>query len=274
MSCSVIIPTYRGAKFLPFGFRSLAKQSYKDFRAIYVVKPSGDGTEELVKRTCGELEINNRVVIQESGCITHALNLGTKHARGDIVLFTDDDVILPADWIEKHLQIHSRMEEIGAVSGNITYYDPDSRRYFRTEIDRPLVNIYRRLVRPVLEIPHRYFKRFRHGVYITTDYKVAAGSYIPRRFCLSLPCRGANMSFKSEAIKHASFPEHPVLRVAPSNEQFIGAQIVMQGWKSIYTPDVLVYHIARESLSRGKKPRQLKLELSVMQDMLRQLLEA
>jgi glycosyltransferase involved in cell wall biosynthesis len=273
MNCSVIIPTYKGAKCLPFTIRSLAKQSNKDFDAIFVIKPSGDGSEELVKRMCEEGQLRNEIVIQKEGRFTHALNLGMKYADGDVVIFTDDDAIPPSDWVEKHLKIHAKLRRIGAVSGHISYYDTNSRRFSRAEVDRPLVNVYRRLIRPVLDRPHRLLRRFKWGVYVTTDYRVAAGSHIPYRPCLSLPCRGVNMSFKLEAIKQACFPEHPALRVAPFCEQFVGTQIALNGWNMLYTPDIFVYHIVRESLSRGKRPEGSRLEISVMREMFRQLLK-
>ncbi|MEM0241309.1 MAG: hypothetical protein QXP29_07600, partial [Candidatus Nezhaarchaeales archaeon] len=72
------------------------------------------------------------------------------------------------------------------------------------------------------------------------------------RACLSLPYRGVNMGFRGEVIDLIEFPEHPNMKRAPGNEQYVGLQLVLKGWRSIYVPVNPILHIfRRESLSRG-----------------------
>ena len=47
---TVVIPTYKRADILPHLLSALKRQTYQNFDLVVVVKPSGDGTEELLKQ--------------------------------------------------------------------------------------------------------------------------------------------------------------------------------------------------------------------------------
>ena len=55
-------------------------------------------------------------------------------------------------------------------------------------------------------------EKYRFGVYMTKNLKIAHGPYIPGKPCYSLPFRGVNMSFKKEALDEVKFPEHHFLK--------------------------------------------------------------
>ena len=100
---TVVIPTYKRADILPYLLSALKRQTYQNFDLVVVVKPSGDGTEELLKQESTPLKINT--VIQTEGHIVDAYFLGIKHSTGDIVALLDDDA-LPADnWLEETVKI-------------------------------------------------------------------------------------------------------------------------------------------------------------------------
>ncbi|MEM1914635.1 MAG: hypothetical protein QXJ64_01795 [Thermosphaera sp.] len=99
-------------------------------------------------------------------------------------------------------------------------------------------------------------EKYRFGVYISKNFGVKHGPFIPNRMCYSLPFRGVNISFKSQLAYDAWFPEYPGLERAPGNEQYFGPQIVLKGFDTIYVPSNPVYHITRtESLSRTSGKR-------------------
>jgi glycosyltransferase involved in cell wall biosynthesis len=118
MLVSVIIPTYKGASFIPYLLESLRKQRFKDFEIVKVIKPSGDGTEQLVRELCNKFNLGCKILIQREGYFPHALNMGLKNSKGELILFTDDDAILPENWIESHIDTHKRFKNAGAVSGS------------------------------------------------------------------------------------------------------------------------------------------------------------
>ena len=267
MSCTVVIATYRGANYLSHIIRSLGAQSFKEFETIFVVKPSGDGTVSLVEDLSNDLNLEKRIILQKEGNVTKALQLGVEKARGDVILFTDDDAILPGNWLKKHLDLYQE-PRIGAVSGNILNYDLHQRRVLPLETSAPLVRIYRKLFRPIIDRPHKLFVDYRQGVYVTWDYRIVAGRGIPSSPCLSLPCRGVNLSFRTMALKNIDFPEHPSLRRYLLWEPYLGVQVVVKGWKALYDPSIVVYHIIRQSLSRTSERKEVRFERNVMRKML------
>jgi len=92
------------------------------------------------------------------------------------------------------------------------------------------------------------------GVYIDRSLNISHRPCIPDRKSYSLPLRGVNMAFRGEALREVAFPEHPLLRRGPGNEQHVGLQLVLKGWDCIYTPDNPILHEMRaNSLSRGKR---------------------
>ena len=53
---------------------------------------------------CSELGLLATIVADEGRGATRARNEGTRRARGDVILFTDDDCEVPEDWIGAHLE--------------------------------------------------------------------------------------------------------------------------------------------------------------------------
>ena len=112
---TVVIPTYKRADILPNLLSALKHQTYQNFDLVVVVKPSGDGTEELLKQESTALRINT--IIQTQGYIVDAYFLGVKHSTGDIVALLDDDA-LPADnWLEETVKIF-RTSNFAGVTGD------------------------------------------------------------------------------------------------------------------------------------------------------------
>jgi len=67
---TVVIPTYKRAEILPYLLSALKRQTYRNFDVVFVVKPSGDGTEEILRQASSSLKIT--VVVQTRGHIVDA----------------------------------------------------------------------------------------------------------------------------------------------------------------------------------------------------------
>ncbi|AEA11523.1 glycosyl transferase, family 2 [Thermoproteus uzoniensis 768-20] len=207
-----------------------------------------------VEKVCTVLNLNCIVLEQRVGYFTHALNMGRRAATGDIVVFTDDDAIALSGWLKRYsVLFKSYGDKIGCISSRDIYLDIQRLKLLPTPDDKPHIRLYRTLLRPVLEKPIPWLSKYWCGVYLDRNLHVKHGSCIPSRECYSLPFRGVNMAFRKEAIENAEFPEHPKLRRAPGNEQYVGIQLILNGWDCVYTPNNPILHMFREeSLSRGK----------------------
>jgi len=80
MRISVAIPTYRRAWSLPMALDSLLRQSRRPDEVLVVLKPSGDGSEEVLRRYEGDLPL--RVAVQRWGKLRGGRRDGDKALPG------------------------------------------------------------------------------------------------------------------------------------------------------------------------------------------------
>jgi len=71
---------------------------------IVVDNNSDDQTKEVVQKFIGECSIEAKYVFEIKQGLSHARNTGVRVARSEILLFTDDDVIVDPDWICKMIE--------------------------------------------------------------------------------------------------------------------------------------------------------------------------
>jgi len=270
MKISLVVPSNR-CEYLKYLLSSLRNQTIKSFEIILVIKNCDfKGIDDL----CRRYSLKCIVIEQREGYFTHALNLGKKEAKGDIVIFTDDDVVPPQKWIERYIKLHRMYRYVAGICSRDIYLDLEKQKLLPTPDDKPEIKLYRLFVRPWLELPHPLLKKYRLGVYLTKRLNIAHGFCIPNKICYSLPLRGANMSFKTSYIYDAWFPEHKLLKRAPGNEQYFALQLVLEGFDTIYIFNNPVLHIARsESLSRTRYREELKKEFEIMKGLYRELLQ-
>jgi len=247
---SVVVPT-TDIERLEYLIKSLSTQTLRPYEVVIVAKNVDVVSLENI---CERHDLRCVILEQVEGFFTRALNMGRKAASGDIVLFTDDDAIALPKWVERYVKLFEVYgSKVGCISSRDIYIDLENLRLMPTPDDRAHVKLYRHLIRLLFEKPLPILERYWCGVYIDRNYYVKHGPCIPSKECYSLPFRGVNMAFRREAIENAEFPEHPKLRRAPGNEQYVGIQLILRGWDCVYTPNNPILHMFREeSLSRGR----------------------
>jgi len=105
---SVIIPTYNRAEWLKRVVESLLNQTYQDFEIIVVDDGSVDGTESLIRDVMKNAPCELVYIRQENKGPASARNTGVKHAKGELILFIDDDVLPAPNLLEEHVSGHQR----------------------------------------------------------------------------------------------------------------------------------------------------------------------
>ncbi len=106
-SISVIVPTYDAPLLLPAVLASLGAQSYPRERAeiIVVVDGSPDRSEAALRQYDGSLPLKPILLEAHSGR-ARARNSGIRAARGDLIVFLDDDMTVSTDFLSAHAQFH------------------------------------------------------------------------------------------------------------------------------------------------------------------------
>ena len=114
---TIIIPTYNGAKKVVNCLHSLEKQTYQNFETIVVIDGSTDNTQEILNQQKWDLK-DFKVIFQENKGRASVRNTGVKHAKGDLLLFLDDDMRLETIGVEKHLLHHQNIYNKNHISNN------------------------------------------------------------------------------------------------------------------------------------------------------------
>jgi glycosyltransferase involved in cell wall biosynthesis len=121
MSASIVICTYNRGESLQETLENLDHGLIvpnTPLEIIVVDNNSSDNTRDLVNQHLRKARIETRYIFEKRQGKSYALNRGVNEAKGDIVCFTDDDVLVRRDWI---INIMKVFDETGCacVGGKI-----------------------------------------------------------------------------------------------------------------------------------------------------------
>ena len=112
----MVVPTYNRVERLRRVVSALAEQGDADDMEIVVVSDgSVDGTDRYLQAP--DLPANVVAVKQDNAGPAAARNTGVEHARGEIVLFLDDDVVAAPGLVRAHADAHRRLGDDVVVIG-------------------------------------------------------------------------------------------------------------------------------------------------------------
>src|SRR5512141_1560320 len=102
MKYSIVIATYKRAPDLRETLASLARlQPDGPWEVIVVDNNSPDDTRTVVEEAARTFPVDLRYLFEREQGRSPALNAGIRAARGGIIATTDDDVRVPADWLNR-----------------------------------------------------------------------------------------------------------------------------------------------------------------------------
>lgn len=118
-SISVIVPTYQREAVLCQSLTSLLAQDYADFEILVV-----DQTQQHQPDTQTYLQAasdTGKIRWFQLGwaSLPGARNYGVEQSRGEIIVFVDDDVEVPAGYLQAHARIFLNRPDVGAVAGRV-----------------------------------------------------------------------------------------------------------------------------------------------------------
>lgn len=115
-SFSVVIPTYQRKQAVCGAVLSICKTDYDgSVEIVVVVDGSTDGTASALKTL--QCRFPLRIVEQANRGQASARNRGAAEARGEILLFLDDDMLAEPSLLSEHARLHS--DGADAVTGEI-----------------------------------------------------------------------------------------------------------------------------------------------------------
>jgi cellulose synthase/poly-beta-1,6-N-acetylglucosamine synthase-like glycosyltransferase len=143
-SVSVVVVARDEQARLPRLLESLLTQSVQDFEIILVSDRSRDRTLEIMRsfqrRHAHQVTVlENRIQPQGLGPKQYVLDLAVGASRGEILLFTDADCVVPRGWVEGLLP-YFRDPRVGVVFGQLSL--PDRKPFLHSfqAFDQPLIH--------------------------------------------------------------------------------------------------------------------------------------
>lgn len=101
LSASVLICTYNRAPLLRQTLQSLACcSSARTWDVVVVDNNSSDDTRRVVEESAAGFPVPLRYLFEPKQGKSFALNTGLRHIRHQVVVFTDDDVLVGPDWVD------------------------------------------------------------------------------------------------------------------------------------------------------------------------------
>lgn len=207
-SIALIIPTFNNESTLRACLESIKKQSLAPNEIIIADGYSTDNSINIAK------EFDCKIVYENRGTRAAACNEALKVAQGDLIAFTDSDVIADNGWLENIVETFKKIDtEIACVAG------------------------------PHLEYPDEsLFGKAVSAIYNTIfggRWSEQAKSIFDDQERFVQSAAGCNAVYRREALEE----------VLPFNESLLTAEdadinfrLIQKGKKIFFTPNAIVYH--------------------------------
>ena len=202
--CSVIVPTYQREQILCDTIAYLLDLSYPHYELVVVDQTPlhEPQTEKFLQQVAPRIQY---IQIDQVGTC-HARNVGIEAAKGDIILFCDDDIIPTPDLLTNHVR-HYRDPAVGGVTGPCGFQP----------VDGPLF-IVRGGETPRYPLP-------------TTVVEAESA-------------QGCNMSFRKQIlVRIGGFDEGFIIH-ARKEEPDASLRVRALGYRILFDPQVSIEHLA------------------------------
>ena len=123
ITTTIIIPTYNGAHKVVNALQSLVEQSCPPDEILVVIDGSTDDTKFIIEERKFDLP-QLRIIEQTNEGRAGVRNRGAREAVNDLLIFMDDDMVVPEDWVKYHLQHHLKFPG-SFVSGRLDQMHSD-----------------------------------------------------------------------------------------------------------------------------------------------------
>jgi len=193
---SVIVPARNASSCISGCLSALKNQTYalERYEIIVIDDGSSDKTAEIARSAGAE------VITSEPSGPAAARNLGAKHARGEILLFTDADCKPASDWIEKMLKPFEDKTVMGVKGAYVSVQKELISRFVQVEYEGKyeFMSRFREI-----DFIDTYSAGFRRGIFLSLDGFDASfpgASVEDQEFSFRMSKHGHKMVFAPEAV--------------------------------------------------------------------------
>ena len=232
---SIVVATHDRPEDLALCLPSLLSLDYPNFEIIVVDNaPSSTATADLIKTVYGD-EARVRYVHEERPGLGCAHNRGLREVRGEIVAFTDDDVLADRYWLAQLVTGFSVGPKVACVTGLIVPRELQTQVQVWTE---QYGGFGKGSVRRIFDLTENRRK--------DRLYPYAAGAF----------GSGANMAFRTSALRALGGFDPGLGAGSPGvggDDLAAFFQVIMAGHALVYEPGAIVHHLHRREYAGFRK---------------------
>ena len=230
---SAVITTYNSAKSIKACLENLLSQHYQPLEVVVIDNASTDQTRDLLNQFRDRIQM---VLNQQNVGFAAAQNQGFSQAKGDWLLSLNPDVILDPDFISNLIAAADQDAKIGTLCGKLLRWMPGAAEERSRVIDSTGIYFTRTL---------RHFDRgaeeLDRSQYDRTEY-VFGGT-------------GAAALYRREMVRDVSvegeFFDEDFFAYREDADLAWRAQLM--GWKCLYLPNAVGWHIRRVTPERRQQ---------------------
>ena len=117
MKFTIFTPTFNRKELLEKLYKSLQKQTFKDFEWLIVDDGSADGTKEKAEEFLSEKKLDIKYYFKENGGKQRAYNFATDKANGELFICLDSDDEYVENGLETILKYWKKYEKNSNIAG-------------------------------------------------------------------------------------------------------------------------------------------------------------
>ena len=117
MKFTIFTPTFNRKELLEKLYKSLQKQTFKDFEWLIVDDGSDDGTKEKAEEFLNEKKLDIKYYFKENGGKQRAYNFATDKANGELFICLDSDDEYVENGLETILKYWKKYEKNSDIAG-------------------------------------------------------------------------------------------------------------------------------------------------------------